>query len=299
MFDEWKTSATEMGLDNDTKKISLYSAYLKAYNKGKETEHLKKRELKGILKQRDSTDSKNECANISKQETEEYSEESLQQPTNPKLVMPLEQPDKEAKVHFNDKDQVKMIAGLDSVKEEEASLHKCSYCHKVSDKNMHQNTCGHYVHSGCLKMQTISALCFRKYEVRCNDKSCNSKIERDIIIKVIDSETKAILDTFNFISDYSKVDSSRIVYWCHRCRFVNAKYLEQESKCTQCHKKQDKIKTIFTLVDLILKRNVQSDQKNYLAIKKCVEDCSTQLERCEKCLVWKHKFPGTALKCLC
>jgi hypothetical protein len=300
LFDDWKNSATEMGLDNDNKKISMYSAYLKTYNKGKETEYLRKRELKSILKQRDSTESGNDFTTNGKQETEELSEETLKQPAFSPFKKMAGQVEKEVKVHFNSNDQVKLISNENSVKyEEEVPSQKCSYCHKMSNKNMNKNSCGHYVHSGCLKMQTISALCFKKYEVRCSDKSCNIKIDREVVVSVIDLETKSILDTFNFLNDYSTADSSRIVYWCHRCRFVNVKYVESDSKCIQCCKKQDKIKTIFTLVDLILKRNAQSDQKNYQAIKKCVEDCSTQLQRCESCLVWKHKFPGTSLKCLC
>lgn len=59
MFKEWKQSAEEMGFTDIKKKIVIYSAYMMTYYKGKNFElsdselPSKKRELKGILKQRD------------------------------------------------------------------------------------------------------------------------------------------------------------------------------------------------------------------------------------------------------
>lgn len=63
VFDEWKQSILEMEFKEDPKKLLIYSAYLVTYFKGKEMEsranqnQIKKRELKGILKQRESIDS--------------------------------------------------------------------------------------------------------------------------------------------------------------------------------------------------------------------------------------------------
>lgn len=62
MFEDWKQSVIEMECTDDSKKIVLYAAYWNTYLKGKQkdmkpTVPLKKREVKSILKQRESTDS--------------------------------------------------------------------------------------------------------------------------------------------------------------------------------------------------------------------------------------------------
>lgn len=147
-------------------------------------------------------------------------------------------------------------------------------------------------------MKIISTLVTGKYKMICHDKDCTTMLHRDDVLSVIDNKARTCFDTLQFLYEYMTVEPDRIIYWCFGCRLVSCKLIEQNTKCISCNKKQDKLKSVFTLIKLALVSK-DSKAKNYEAIIKCIDDCKSQVARCEDCLKWKHAFTGNSLKCEC
>lgn len=198
--------------------------------------------------------------------------------------------------------QVKTFSSNDETDSPDDQIfHKCSFCHKLSTRTKSLVSCAHYIHLGCLKMKVISTLISGKYRIYCLDKFCNSQIDRKFIVALISETAKVCYDTLQFLDEYTVAESEKVLYWCYKCRQINCKYIDQNTKCHSCEKRQDKLKNVFTLIKLLLveRESKNKDSKNYEAISKCVEDCKKQLKRCNNCNMWKHSFPGIQLKCLC
>jgi len=310
MFQDWQQSIDEMGFEDDKKKILMYSTYLTTYYRGKKTDPLeadlviKKRQLKGILK----TLAEDNNQTIIEAETNAGSNESVISPQTKHKYSTSEEEEKteiqkENKVQFAEKDQVNTFQKVQNKKDDEdyKPYHKCSFCHKLSQRTKILNDCNHYIHLGCLKMKTISTLICGKYKVFCHDRDCTSMIGRDHIVKILTEKGKTCYDSLNFMAEYALSEPEKALFWCYKCRLISSKYVDEVSKCSCCGKRQDKLKSVFTLAKLVLveKDSKNRDHKNYEAISKCVEDCKQQLPRCESCKMWKHGFPGISQKCLC
>lgn len=77
LFGDWKESATEMGLNEDKKKMLMYSSYLSTYNLGMKTES-KKRDQKAASKEMETTEEVSSAfSGISQLGTKENSRSSV------------------------------------------------------------------------------------------------------------------------------------------------------------------------------------------------------------------------------
>ncbi|CAI2374085.1 unnamed protein product [Moneuplotes crassus] len=310
LFEDWKESANEMGLDEDKKKLLMYSSFLLTYNLGKNRESMKKRDYKKAEKNIEGTNTSDLFSHVygskpdlDKNNTRESDKEPLKD---------IKEEEESKEEHENEKSKNSRPTLVEEktpfYEEEENAVHKCSFCHKMSRKTRPLKNCNHFIHNSCLKMKTISTLITGKYKIMCHDKECTELVNRDDIFTVIDDKAQICYDSLHFLLEFISAESDRIVYWCFNCRLINCKYGSQNSKCLACNKKQDKLKSVFTLIKLaiiekeskyLFSQSKSKDGKNHEAINKCIEDCKEQIPRCPECLLWKHKFSSITLKCLC
>ncbi|CAI2374259.1 unnamed protein product [Moneuplotes crassus] len=310
LFQDWKESASEMGLNEDKQKLLMYSSFLLTYNLGKHRENMKKRDYKKLDKNMEGADSSTSASYslVHGSKSDYKDKDSCRKEKESSKDFKEEEKDIINMKNSKKSDTPQAKEKASSQETEEEIAHKCTICHKISRKARPLKDCSHYIHNSCMKMKAITTMITGKYKIICHDKECTELIHRDDIFSVIDEKAQICYDSLQFLLDYSNIETERIIYWCFTCRLLNCKFGDENSKCVSCNKKQDKLKSVFTLIKLVIaereakylfSQNKSKDSKNHEAINKCIDDCKDQLERCPDCLMWKHQFTGLALKCLC
>ena len=144
-------------------------------------------------------------------------------------------------------------------------FHKCSFCHKISSRSKIMNSWTHYIHIGCLKMKVISNLISSKYKIYCHDKSCKTPISRDLIAPILNERARLCYDVLEFLNDLSLIEPDVSIFWCYSWRLFSSKNSSQSSKWECWSKKQDKLKSVFTLLKLVLvdSKSMVKDFRNY------------------------------------
>ncbi|CAI2364063.1 unnamed protein product [Moneuplotes crassus] len=174
----------------------------------------------------------------------------------------------------------------------------CVLCNKSNGETMQFSECHDNVHNDCFRMLIKNSLFDPTEALRCPILSHRTEITRPDILKVCDEDQMVYYDSCRLIEEFEK--QSRTVLWCPHCKRISYKSFNAPNKCRYCSEQIITLKSKFKYGKLVLNPKDQlNDTSHYRSIKSYIASCKEQIQRCEICLNYKHKFPDDYLKCNC
>lgn len=314
LFQQWKDDIDDLEIDNNSKRLKMYTNYLKTYAKTweitkqvkVEQSPAKRRDEKAQNKENDRPDEATND-NLDELMKEEVDGNNSKPSTAAKATHSPKKP--KSGSSSRNESPTKQEENVSKVKQSppksdtDENKHDgiCVICKNGRKKPMALEGCGHLVHEGCIQNRIQTAILTCKHNIECPVKSCEEPINRALIVSLANEPARVAYDTMKFMNTFHNEAKPKALLWCYRCRKLSIRGDGWPKTCGICHKGQDFVRSVFELNRFVI-NNIKVPEKHKqrsIMAKKCLEDCTKDLKRCEDCLQWKHPFDTPEYKCKC
>ena len=177
-------------------------------------------------------------------------------------------------------------------------INTCEICGETDESNtlVSNDQCSHLYHVECLQDHVEKKLEGKQFPYRCPLKSCKKSLGRGTALNVISDETLAKdYDVLNFINRISK--GRKALVWWNTCISLSSQTINEATICYYCRKKAVLVKDVAYVEPKFEPKDDMIFKDTCIVIRNALQ---TDLNRCEKCLLWIQSINGCEnYKCNC